>query len=322
MISITPLAIALAQGWIGPPWITAHHLGSFDRSADHQAVRGGRLGVTMSPGMLPSFRNPPVTEVVVGVTFRPIDGLSVPRLGQLWSERFATELPRIEEQPPYEPPIEHLGQPSPIPPIEFQFGGFPRPRVWFINNEGDEVVQLQHNYFACNWRKVHPDAEYGRWDSRRSAFRHWFTTFESFLLEHSLGRIEPTQCEVTYINHIESNASESPHSDAPRIFRLVGSPPFAAEGLTGTIEQVRLAQQLLLKYKGTAFGRLHLVIQPAFRRTDKRAIYVFELTARGRPSQLGLDGILNFFDQGREAVVQGFAASTTPYMHDHWQRYE
>ena len=271
--------------------------------------------------VLPSFREPPVTEVVVGVAIKPIEELTVPRIGQLWSERFAAAFPRAEEHPPYEPPMERFDDGAPSISLGLQLGGaFPRPRVWFLNDAGDELIQVQRNYFACNWRKVHPDTQYGRWESRRSAFQEWFGNLEGFVEEHGLGTVVATQCEVTYVNHIVPGPQWHEHADAPAIFRIFGAPS-ADEKFPGTLEQAQVATQFRLVRDGEPFGRLHVTVQPAFRRTDNQPIYIMELTARGRPLGEGADGMYAFFEEGRRSIVTGFAACTTPRMHEVWGRY-
>jgi uncharacterized protein (TIGR04255 family) len=283
---------------------------------------GGTLVSGMSDRALPSFRNPPVTEVVVGLAFKPIVGLSVPRLGQLWSEKFADYFPQAEEQPPYEPPIERFdeGVQSELFRMQLIGGGFPRPRMWFLNERGDELVQIQRDYFACNWRKVHPDAEYGRWHSRRTAFERWLSAFQSFLANHSLGEILPTQCEVTYVNHIDADTVWSTHGDIASILRLVGTPPYAEEGFEGKFEQLQLVGQFRLQMEGIPFARLHATLQPGFRRLDNKPIYILDLTVRGRPLGEGADGVLAFLDEARKAIVSAFASLTTPAMHGRWGR--
>lgn len=312
------LAAVLESTTERTPWLRLRAI----RAAVKTLRNGGTLVDRMAERALPSFRNPPVTEVVAGVSFKPIEELSAPRIGQLWAEKLIQAFPRVEEQLPYEPPVERFDQRAPSISFGLEVGGFPRPRVWFVNQSGDEVVQIQHNYFACNWRKVRPDAEYGRWGSRRTAFATWFQVFRSFLAEQALGEVSPTQCEVTYVNHIEPADGWSEHGDAAAVFRSLAMPPFGTEGFGGRLEQVQMAEQFRLEREGEPFGRLHVVLQPAFRRVDNRPIYVLELTARGRPAGDSNDAVLAFLDEGREAIVRAFAALTTSTMHDVWQRHE
>jgi uncharacterized protein (TIGR04255 family) len=268
---------------------------------------------------LPSFTKPPVTEVVLGASFRTLDDLTLPLIGRLWAERLADHFPRSEEQPPYEPPIEVFDPGPTMPPFTLQFGSaFPRPRVWFVSDEGDEVLQIQRDYFACNWRKVHPEAAYGRWGSRRESFSGWLKEFETFVEEHGVGKLDPVQCEVSYINHIEPNNVWGDHSRISDVFTLAGDPELTGDEFALAFEQETINAQVLMVDHGQPFGRLHISVQPAFRRGDNLPIYVLDLTARGAPLGDGVDGVLEFMEKGRIAIVRSFAALTTPAMHDQW----
>jgi len=276
----------------------------------------------MAESPLPSFASPPVTEVVIAVAFRPIEGLTGPRIGQLWSEQFEDRFRRVEEHLPYEPPIERLDQSIPTSVIDLHIGAdFPRPRVWLLNDSGDEVIQIQRDYFACNWRKVEPNAEYGRWGLRRSSFQAAYSKFESFISGHELGKIQPTQCEVTYVNHIVTGEGWSTHGDVGSIFRLVGDAAYEEEHFEGRLEQMAFGVQYRLEKAGVPFGRLHVGATPGVRTLDNAVLYQLQLTARGRPFPQE-DGILAFADEGRKAIVSAFAAITTPGMHRIWRRNE
>jgi hypothetical protein len=60
---------------------------------------------------LPAYRLPPVTEVVCGVTFKPLKGLLAPHVGLLWNT-FRSEYPEAKEVEPLLPVIESFGDNS------------------------------------------------------------------------------------------------------------------------------------------------------------------------------------------------------------------
>jgi hypothetical protein len=66
---------------------------------------------------------------------------------------------------------------------------------------------------------------------------------------------------------------------------------------------------------GHPAGRLHVDVQPAFRKRDNKPIFVLNLTARGMAGDA-----TGFFDLGREWIVRSFAEMTTPQMHGVWRR--
>lgn len=67
--------------------------------------------------------------------------------------------------------------------------------------------------------------------------------------------------------------------------------------------------------EGKQVGRLQVDIQAAVREKDNIPMYVMTLTARGMVGK-GVD----FFDLGRQAVVNSFAQLTTPEMRKIWRR--
>lgn len=96
------------------------------------------------PTSLPDYANPPVIEVVGGVGFAPIEGFKAVHLGLLW-ERFRDQFPRVEEHPPIAMPLEVLQIPNPQGP-ELQFLDTPPlPRIWFLDESGNGIVQVQRD---------------------------------------------------------------------------------------------------------------------------------------------------------------------------------
>lgn len=100
---------------------------------------------------LPEFNKPPVTEVVLGVQFGQLESLHTPQLGYIWRS-YRDRFPQAEEPPPLEPSVEQFGARtgrrqgvrlvlSPIPP---------RPRLWFLNEDETELVQVQQDRFVRN----------------------------------------------------------------------------------------------------------------------------------------------------------------------------
>ena len=266
-----------------------------------------------------SFADPPVTEVVVGVSFRPLTSLTAPHLGLLWRSRLEETFPKVEEHPPYDLPVERFDSPPQGSGFSLRLGqSLPSPRIWFLKEDGQELLQVQKDWFACNWRKVTPDAEYGRWPSRREAFQRWFSAFEAFIQEEKLGNISTIQCEVTYINHIFAAGVWGDHGDLPKVLLLASGK--ATEFLPKP-EQIQLRGQYLIAGEdGGPVGRLHVDVIPAFRREDNAPIFVLNLTARGILEGEGLPGIMAFMDRGREWIVRGFSDLTSSAMQEAWGR--
>lgn len=207
--------------------------------------------------------------------------------------------------------------PEPRPPggqIRFESIEVPTlPRVWFINRAGTEVIQVQHDRFIKNWRKSAEDDPYPHYEPViRPAFERDFSRFESFLAEQKLGDIRPTQCEVTYVNHIVSGEGWDNFDQLDRIFRFWRPP---ASPLPGNPEDIGIHVRFPIVEDGHTIGRLSVDVQPALRTTDNRRMYVMNLTARGLHS-----GKFEVFDIGRKWIVNAFEQLTTEEMHRIWRK--
>lgn len=265
---------------------------------------------------LPSFKAPPVTEVVIGSRFQQVADHSVVSVGQLGNELRDLGFRTVQEQPGYDAPTERFGPGAVVDQISLELlTGPPPTRYWFLNETGDELLQLQPDWLAANWRKVAPDAEYGRWDSRWEAFAGWIDRVEAAVAPDK-GLVHD-QVEVTYINHIEPSGVWTNHSEATEVFTYLRPTdgPFL-----GSPEQQRTDSQFVMTHEGEPVGRLHVKVVPGFRRSAAEPVFLMNLTARGRPIGEGRGGIQRFADLAHEWIVRGFADLTTPAMHSAWER--
>lgn len=255
------------------------------------------------------FRRPPVVEVVAGVALDGLGDDAAPLLSAYWATTLRSEFPNLQQQPPYSPPTEVF--PTTVGPsgVEFSFGTAPVTRLWASRKDGEELLQLQPDWFACNWRKVQANSQYDRWPKRLASFRHWFQGLTDYLGTAPIIR----QCEVSYINHIRPGDSWHSHADFDKIFNVSLGP-----GAGYALEQMSAQVQFLLEEDGVALGRLYARVVPAFGRDGRTPMYVFELTARGAPEGEGLDGATRFMERGREAIDKSFVALTTSTMHSEW----
>ena len=104
----------------------------------------------MSP--LPKFDNPPVVEVALSLSFEPFEHFRSAHAGRLW-ERLKDQFPVTEDQPELPSAIELPGAPAPPPPPRLEFMDRPRLRTWFQSEDGTQLLQVQHNRVAYNWKR-------------------------------------------------------------------------------------------------------------------------------------------------------------------------
>lgn len=265
-----------------------------------------------------TYLRPPVAEVVASVRFDDMSYPSYFSLGSLWAASFRDQFPNLEPKAPYDVPDESFAPRSSPAQLAMQFATVPPlPRLWLTDPSGDELVQLQRGWFATNWRRVQPTSEYDRWSKRRAAFdKHW-QTLTAWLMERQ-DAPRPTQCEVTYINHIYTDAGlwES-HDQAQRVFSFG---PLGSVGSGLTLEQFTWQASFLMPGQGGPGGRVHVSIQPAQDGASGRPLVVLEITARcPLGGTLGAP-VSEALDRGRAAVVSTFMSVTSTEAQQIWGR--
>lgn len=266
------------------------------------------------PSDLPDFENPPVVETVLSVQFEPLTRIRAAHFGLFWDE-IRDRFPKTEERPPLEPAFEVFPEPL-KPPLGLRIESYERPpipRFWFMNESGTELVQIQHNRFIRNWRKVGQGDQYPRYEKLKARFEEDFSLFQRFVAAQGLEDIKVNQCEVTYINHIIVGEGWSAYEEVDKVINLWRQPVTRYPGLAQTT--MFHARFMIAQGEGKPIGRLHADLKPAVHTKDGRQMFVLELTARGL---LG-EGI-GFFDIGREWIVRSFTGITTPEMHKVWGR--
>ena len=265
----------------------------------------------------PSFDDPPVIEVVLGMQFEPLAALQVAHYGLFW-QGIRDGYPITETKPPLDPLMESFSSDR-AAEVRFEvIQGFPDARVWFSNRTETELIQLQKDRFLFNWRK-HDEHPYPRYEHVRARFEEQSARFMRFLAAHELGHIVPLHCEVTYINHV---ALGGPFTDFGALHAVFAhwsgknSDSFLPEPEQATFNM----SYRLVGEDNKPFGRLHVSAEPRLRVKDKQRILQISMTARGVPLGEGMAGVFEFLDVGREYVVRGFTSLTTAEMHKVWGR--
>lgn len=263
---------------------------------------------------LPEFANPPVVETVLGVQFAPLADFSAVHFGLYW-QRIRDRYPTSEIQPPLREVTEQFdaGPRQAEPP--FELVTVPEVRCWFIDESRTRLIQVQKDRYVLNWRKVVGDEVYPRYERLKPAFRDEWQQFCRFLADEKIEAPEVNQCEVTYINHVELGADVKSLGEAEKLIAYwSGRPP---GDFLPSPERVTINARYVLPEKR---GRLHVLLQPAIRRSDGKPIFQLTLTARGKPGSPTPEAVLDWFDLGHEWVVRGFADFTTRTMHKVWRR--
>jgi len=268
---------------------------------------------------MPDFRSPPVVEVALSVHFDKLPGLGSVQIASFW-QQFRDRFPKTEEHPPLEPAFERFD----VPPLRKR-GAVrleliekpPTPRFWFLNQPGTELIQVQQDRIAHNWRKLATGAEYPRYERIRESFQSELNCFQEFIRNEGIGEFVPNQCDVTYVNHILWD--ELNHGEPDRLLTVFQR--HFNDGFLPDPEDATIKMRFVIPDdQGKPAGRLHADLVPGYRNADGQPLFILTMTARGRPLGEGIEGAMAFLDRGREWVVRGFASLTTPEMHEKWGR--
>jgi uncharacterized protein (TIGR04255 family) len=254
---------------------------------------------------LPSYKKPPVDEVVCGFRFEPLSQLKVTHIGLLW-ERFRTEFPTVQHAAPIANDASLLVD---------ETTGIPLPRVWFISKADNELIQFQPDRFYYNWR--HRGDDYPRYPSIIKKFEKAKIQLEAFTSELNLGTIKPVDCELTYINHILQGQGWESINDLPKVI-----PDFSwqSEKHDFLPNPTNVAWQVRFELPENK-GWLNVKLNQATRKTDGVPSLILDLTAKGLGGDKTAKAMRNWFDLAHEWIVRGFTELTAKEIQEtFWKR--
>lgn len=273
--------------------------------------------MTQFSSMLPEYDNPPVVEVIFAVSWRSLP-LSVVDLSRFGLEHLGDEFPNRQEQPPMHMPRESFDDAvqALAPSLTF-LEGTPPMRLLFQSNDKTRLVQLQRDWLACNWQRASNDDSYPRYESIEGFFLDTWDKFLEFQGNNNETEIVVNQCELTYVNHITPGNLWERHGQVSDVIRLAG----IAGDFLPEPEDAQLAFRYRIRHEDRDIGRLHVQVQPAFRREDLSPLIQLNMIARGTPIEPGREGMVSFFQLAHKWIVNGFAATTTDLaQRDLWRR--
>lgn len=254
---------------------------------------------------LPDYERPPVIEVVYGMQFSPLSELRTPLIGLFW-QAIKADYPKFKEMPVLAPVIERYDQEGKTeqPTLEL-LQEAPLPRMFFLDDHENWVMQLQNDRFLHNWKRVSDDDTYPRYDIVSDKFFQVWDRFCEFCRTEGISKPKLNQLELTYINHIPVGSKNTVGEEITRVFPDIiwrKSHEFLP-----VPESLSWKTSFLLPDKQ---GRLHVSLRHATRIKDKTPTLLLELTARGIPSTIETAQIRSWFSLSREWIVRGFSDLT------------
>lgn len=260
------------------------------------------------------FDHPPVVETVLGLHFQRLSKWEIPFFGLFWAT-IRDRYPKYTVVPYLGPSPEDFDQPARknVGISLNVLSGPPPSRLWFYNEAETELVQVQPDRFIFNWKRGLVAAAYPHYENIRPSFEAEWAHFQEFVTSNGLGNIEIRQCEITYINHIESGVGWEGLGELDTVLTVWSGNRQST--LLPPPEVINLGIRYPLP---GSRGRLDVLAEPAIRNDDNKAIVQLTIIARGVPEESSLKGVLEWFDFAQGFVREAFVDLTTEKMHSIW----
>ena len=263
----------------------------------------------------PKFRNPPLIERAVSVSFAELSQFSLGDFGLFWSE-VRSEFPDCEAQPLVRSEVETFDRFQPQQPEIRLLLSDALPRAFYRNPARGELIQIQRDRFSFNWIKTGPDHNYPHSEAVLERFLAMFDQFAKFIADRGLGEIAPVQCELTNVNVIPvSDVGES----FPDVATVVRMPQLSDDQPSIKLEsQIVGAKHIMLDDAGQPIGRVHSMGQPSIKVDTDELAFRLDIVARGAPLGDGIPGVMQFLECAVTAVNAVFLASVTAAGRQFW----
>lgn len=227
--------------------------------------------------VLPSYDQPPLIEVAIGVGFKTKSVINAGHLGVFWS-RVRDKFPSMQSLQPITVRTEDAKAKWTPPSIQFAFSNKPDCRLQMTSEDDDAWMwQVQSDRLVVNWRK-RPDSDYPRYSVTLQKFKEAWLEWSGCLDELAISDLSPTSWELTYVNEIPSGEDElwrSPSQWPDILPGLFGNRFLAEKGL----DLAGLHGEWVWKQDSPA---AHLIVTPApAKRTERGHVLMVSLTAKG-----------------------------------------
>ncbi len=212
-------------------------------------------------------------------------------LGEFWNE-IKLNYPKVEEKPPI----------IPVPGHEFNNWAM-FPRCWFVNEDNLALIQIQKDRFIHNWRRKDESVDYPSFRNVFAEFKCQFEAYPKFLASRNLGKIEPTQFELTYINHIPAADNVwTSLNDLSNVF-----PAFSGQPTHGL---------LLGKVTGLSYvtnydlpdnkGYLATKVESAIHNPTQTEVLRLSMMAKSSDANIDIEDLQDWFALAHKWIVKGF----------------
>ncbi len=259
------------------------------------------------PSGLPSFKKPPVVEVVIGLQFTHPIPIQTLQVADVWAAFGKDEYVEYSELKPLDPIL---------PPnmLRFEISDAPDfPRYLFKNATGTSLIQFQRDRLVYNWSKCEnePPESYPRFGAVLGEFLKAYESLAKAIGNLKLSMPNPGILELAYVNLIDAPADMSEISEIfsdiewKKDSRFLTAPnkvnltyDFPIEELKANLSVNILSVQLV---------------------KDGRNMLKYELSVKGPISVHHEEAMVAWYEVARGWIVKSFKDMTTDKMHKFWE---
>lgn len=254
-----------------------------------------------APNKKLDFAKPPVEEVVLSVLFKSLDSLLAPQLGAIWQELRKDGFVKLAEHPPVPSIVEEfpnrVGQPQlhidQTPPLA---------RIWFVHEDETRIIQVQRDRFTFNWRKTEDNPVYPGFSTIFRKFESFYNRFCQIIQNHEIGKVVPSQYELTYIDQLFQGDGWNTLEDLGKIYNIFFPAEHSDSFWAGTESMVVQTSFPIQDLR----GRLYLVISNRVKMPEQRQTLQTDFTVRGFSDPVNLE-MGTWFKFARDHIQEKFA---------------
>jgi uncharacterized protein (TIGR04255 family) len=233
---------------------------------------------------------------------------------RLWSQsEYKHNYPAIEEYGAMPEFRELFGVKSKKRPLQrFVFGPTNTVlRYNFRNADRREQIQIQRDRFAFYWQSGWPRQEYPRFPALLETFKREYRIFEEFVREKGWGEVVPNQCAIAYTNNIPKGDGWESLSDLGKVVTVAPQAPSGPLPNGMEMEDIESASIFTASEAGRPNARVYVILRKREPQPDEPSAVELELVVRGAPSSTDANGVVKFFERGRQLIVKTFDSITT-----------
>ncbi len=206
------------------------------------------------------LKKPPVIEVAIGSQFN--NPIFDNRFVYDFYQKIKTDYPKIQENPPLPSIIEHPDKPNQTKILQ----GF-NIRRFFINPNGDKLIQLQADRLLFNWRKNSETDQYPQFTDVFNSFLEVYKKLNNEI--HDLND-KLNQFELTFVDHIVLNDFELKSVSLDDIFSRISFQ-----------QEIKNCECSFTFPQEKINGILTLVIRSGINNKTQKKLLICESTCRG-----------------------------------------